>query len=285
MSTKNKTYPLIPEEERKCIWMTTGFISYKLCDRSYQCEICPLDQAIKNEELGEDDLGTPCGKVSPSEDNEMEGSPKSDSSNGDTMRHHVPINGSIFYHPDHCWVQVENPEQVKVGIDDLLAQLIMNVKVVILPQAGSFFGQGECCAHIIQDDYIVPVISPLSGFIQTVNPRLKKEPELIIADPRGEGWLITIKPGNLESDLKKLLFGRKALSWHQRGEKELIARNDLMRKHNPPAVGPTMQDGGVRIGCLHDMLDLVSPRQRAQILDFSISRTKYSKRLLSNQPG
>jgi glycine cleavage system H protein len=136
----------------------------------------------------------------------------------------------------------------------------MNVKVVILPQVGSFSGQGECCAHIIQDDYILPVISPLSGSIQTVNPRLKKEPELIIADPRGEGWLITIKPGNLESDLKKLLFGRKALLWYQREEKEIIARTDLMLKHNPQAVGPTMQDGGVRIGCLHDMLNIVSSK-------------------------
>jgi len=277
MSTKIKSYPLIPEEERKCVWMTTGFISYKLCDRSYQCETCPFDQAITNEEMGEDDLGTPCGKVSPSEENEMEGSPKNDSS--------IRINGSVFYHPDHCWVQVENPEQVKVGIDDLLTQLIMNVKVVILPRAGSFYGQGECCAHIIQDDYILPVISPLSGSIQTVNPRLKNEPELIIADPRGEGWLITMKPGNLESDLKKLLFGRKALSWYQREEKEIIARTDLILKHNPQAVGPTMQDGGVRIGCLHDMLNIVSSKQRAQILDFSISRTKYSKRFLSIQPG
>jgi glycine cleavage system H protein len=207
----------------------------------------------------------------------MEGSLKSDSS--------TRINWSIFYHPDHCWVQVENPEKVKVGIDDLLAQLIMNVKVVILPQAGSFYEQGECCAHIIQDDYILPVASPLSGSIQTVNPRLKKEPELIIADPRGEGWLITIKPGNLESDLKKLLFGRKALLWYQREEKEIIARTDLIVKHNPQAVGPTMQDGGVRIDCLHDMLNIVSPWQRAQILDFSISRTQYSKRLLSKQPG
>ena len=272
MSTKIKSYPLIPEEERKCVWMATGFISYKLCDRSYQCETCPLDQAIKNEELGEDDLGTPCGKVSPLEENGMEGSLKSDSS--------IRINGSIFYHPDHCWVQVENPEKVKVGIDDLLTQLIMNVKVVILPQVGSFYGQGECCAHIIRDDYILPVISPLSGSIQTVNHRLTKEPELIIADPRGEGWLITMKPRNLESDLKKFLLGRKALSWYQRKEKKIIARTDLMLKHDPQAVGPTMQDGGVRIGGLHDMLRSVSSKQRAQILDFSISRTKYSKRLL-----
>jgi glycine cleavage system H protein len=256
---KMKSYPLIPEEERKCVWMATGFISYKLCDRSYQCETCPFDQAIRNEELGDEDFRE-------SEENEPKGSQKSDSS--------TRINGSIFYHPDHCWAQVENPENVKVGIDELLSRLIMDVKVVILPQAGSFSGQGECFAHIILNDYILPVTSPLSGCIQTVNPRLKNEPELIIADPRGDGWLITIKPGNLENDLKKLLFGRQALLWYQREEKEILARVDSMLKHNARAVGPTMQDGGVRIDCLHDMLHGVNARQRAELLDFSIRRTR-----------
>ena len=263
MSAKNKSYPLIPEEERKCIWMNTGLISYKLCDRNYQCEVCPFDQAIKNEEMGEDDFQESEGDL-------MEESLKTDPS--------ARINGSIFYHPDHCWVKIENPEKVRIGIGNLLTQLITNVRVVVLPQVGNFTSQGECYAHIIQEDHILPIISPLSGSIQTVNSRLKKEPELITGDPRGDGWLITIKPENLESDLKNLLFGRKALLWYQRKETEIIALTDLMLKHNPQAVGPTMQDGGVRISCLQDVLNTVNSKQRAQILDSFITRRKDFKR-------
>jgi len=266
MGAKSASYPLIPEEERKCVWMATGFISYKLCDRNYQCDICPLDQAIRNDETGEGDLPE-------SGENWAEGSLQAEPS--------ALINGAIFYHPDHCWVKVENSDRARIGIDDLLTQLITEVKVVILPQAGSFTGQGECFAHIIQEDYILPVISPISGSIQTVNPRLEKEPELITNDPRGEGWLITVKPKHLESDLKNLLFGRKALSWYRREEKEIIARTDLILKHNPRGVGPTMQDGGVRISCLRDVLNVVNPRQRTQILDFSVARPKKFKRLLN----
>jgi glycine cleavage system H protein len=271
LSVKNSIYPLIPEEERKCIWMTTGFISYKLCDRNYQCEICPFDQAIKNEEGFEDD------SPESEEDDWVERSLASDPS--------TRINGYIFYHPDHCWVKVENPEKARIGIDALLTQLITDIKVVILPQAGSFTGQRECFAHIIQEDYILPVISPLSGSIQTVNPRLKKEPQLITEDPGGDGWLITIKPKNLESDLKNLLFGRKAFLWHQREEKAIIARTGLLLKHNPQAVGPTMQDGGVRISCLRDMLNIVNAKQRAQILDSAITKPKNSKRLSAKPTG
>jgi glycine cleavage system H protein len=260
MSTNTKSYPLIPKEERKCIWMTTGFISYKLCDRNYECEICPFDQAIKNEELRE-------GDFQESGDNWAEGSLNAEPS--------ALINRAIFYHHDHCWVKVENSERVRIGIDDLLTQLIAQVKIAILPQAGSFTGQGECFAHIIQEDYILPVISPLSGSVQTVNPRLEQEPELITNDPRGEGWLITVKPKHLESDLKNLLFGSKALSWYQREEKEIITRTWLILKHNPQGVGPTMQDGGGRISCLREVLNSVNTKQRTQILDFSVTRKKF----------
>jgi glycine cleavage system H protein len=266
MSAKAKSYPLIPEEEQKCVWMTTGFISYKLCDRNYRCEICPFDQAIKNDEMRESDFQE-------SGDNWAEGSLNAEPA--------ARINRSFFYHPDHCWVKVENSERVRIGIDDLLTQLLTRVKVAILPQEGSFTGQGECFAHMIQEDYILPVISPLSGSVQTVNPRLEKEPGLITDDPRGEGWLITVKPKNLESDIKNLLFGRKALAWYQMEEKEIIARTDLILKHNPQEVGPTMQDGGVRISSLREVLDIVNTQQRTQILDFSVTRQKKLSRLLN----
>jgi len=255
MSAKSKSYPMIPEEEQRCVWMTTGLISYKLCNRGHHCEVCPLDQALRNEEDAEDDF-----------QEEIEGSLESDPS--------ARINGSIFYHPDHCWAKVENPEKVRIGIDDLLTQLITNIKVVILPQVGSFIGQGECYAHIIQEDYILPLVSPLSGSIQTINHYLKKEPELVTNDPKGEGWLIIIKPENLESDLKNLLFGRKALLWYQKEENEIINKTDLILRRNHQDLGNTMQDGGVRINCLKDILNIVNPKQKTQILDFSVSKTK-----------
>ena len=262
MNAKNKNCPLIPEKERKCVWMSTGLISYKLCDRNLQCESCPFDQAIKNEAGREEGLEQ-------SADDWPEGPLATDPATG--------INGHIFYHPDHCWVNVENPELVKIGIDNLLAQLLADVKVVILPRTGGFTVQGECCAHIVQQDYIVPVIAPLSGCIRTANPRLQKNPELITADPGGAGWLIEIKPQDLEKDLKKLLFGRKALLWYQKAEKEIIAQVDLLIKRNLESLGTTMQDGGVRISRLQDMLGIVNAKQRAQILDFSINRLKNLK--------
>jgi signal transduction histidine kinase len=256
---KGTHYPLIPEEERKCVWMATGLISYKLCDRNYQCEQCRFDQAIKHQE----------GSAQGVHGNSAEGSSLGDPSAG--------INGSLFYHPDHCWVKVETCETARMGIDDLVSRLITKVKVVILPEVGSVAAQGDCCAHIIEDDHILPVISPLSGIVQAVNLRLKKEPGLISDDPRGAGWLIAIKPDNLEGDLKNLLFGREALLWRQGKEREIIAQSDSLLRRDFGELGLTMQDGGVVMSSLEDMLKVMNPLQRAQILDFSINRPRDSR--------
>lgn len=39
---------VIPNGERKCIWMDAGVVSYKLCTNQYQCNICDFDRAMSN---------------------------------------------------------------------------------------------------------------------------------------------------------------------------------------------------------------------------------------------
>jgi hypothetical protein len=36
----------------KCIWMTSGLIKYKLCDREFDCENCEFDKVIRNLSTG-----------------------------------------------------------------------------------------------------------------------------------------------------------------------------------------------------------------------------------------
>ena len=40
------TRRMIPEDEQMCIWMTTGMVSYKICDRNFECESCPLNLGL-----------------------------------------------------------------------------------------------------------------------------------------------------------------------------------------------------------------------------------------------
>jgi len=260
MGSTYKSYPLIPEGENKCVWMKTGLVSYKLCDKNYHCETCPFDRAMRN---GGSDAPFESGMP------EDEGS-LFDDSPSDAQ------GGSFLFHPDHCWVKVETHDRVKTGLDALITLLFANVQLVVLPTAGSFVEAGECFAHIILEEYVVPVISPLSGVIVETNQRLRDTPGLLASDPKGEGWLVAIRPDNLENDMKGLIFGRKAITWKQREESDISSRAYSFMKSSSSRIGPTMQDGGLPVTNLRDMLDSVSPRQRLQILDSILSRNRHS---------
>ncbi|MBN2109388.1 MAG: hypothetical protein JW832_18315 [Deltaproteobacteria bacterium] len=246
---KKKICHMIPEEEKQCVWMTSGLISYKLCTRDYRCEDCIFDQVIRNEAAVDAVAGHGDGQ-----------SAAASLSTADSLQEHA----ALFYHSGHCWAKVEDADQVRIGIDGILAQMVSPVRTVVLPQIGDPVLQGQSFAHIIQEKHIVELISPLTGTILSVNQGLKSEPQALAAEPWGRGWLVTIRPDNLEHDLKALMFGRKAMEWYGKKEHEFAtARAGMLGRHEPE-LGPTLQDGGELLASLADML---SPEQYERIID------------------
>ncbi len=252
---RKQEYQMIPAEEKKCIWMTTGLISYKLCALDYLCEECLFDQVMRNEmnvqvsrtvQPAAVDVGVITCAAAPQASN------------------------ALFYHQNHCWAKVEDPDEVRIGMDSILARLVANIKTVVLPQQGEIVTQGQCFAHVILAKHILQLVSPVSGTVATVNPELRKNPQLLVRAPWDKGWLATIKPDNLEQDLRSLLFGKKALAWYQ-GKEQIVARMGAATlNENSAALGPTLQDGGEPMPCFVNGL---SSEQFDQIIE-SLSRTE-----------
>lgn len=235
---RDKEYHMIPEEETQCVWMTAGLISYKLCTRELCCEECMFDQVMRNEAVGADQ-----------QDPHLQAAPPPQ-----CTRPPLSVMGALFYHRYHCWARVETPDEVRIGIDGILAALVARIKAVVLPCAGEAVTQDLCCAHIVQQRHILPLISPLSGSVQSVNQRLKKNPELIISDPWEEGWLLSIKPANLEHDVRALLCGSTAIEWYHTTEQHILQVRQSVLTQPGPDLGPTLQDGGARVSRLADLL-------------------------------
>ncbi|MDP2855405.1 MAG: glycine cleavage system protein H [Smithellaceae bacterium] len=255
LAMRKKEFHMIPEEEMKCIWMTAGLISYKLCTHDYRCEDCVFDQAMRNE------AAVPGGKTAPQPAHDS-GTPSSEPA--------PQAKAALFYHRNHCWAKVENPDEVRIGIDGILAKLVLQIKTVVLPQEGEVVTQGQCFAHIIQEKHILQLISPLTGAVHLANQRLKKNPHLLAHDPWEEGWLVTIQPENLEHELKTLLFGRKAMAWYQEKEQVVAQAGAAMLSSGGESLGKTLQDGGEQITGFADML---SSEQFDRIIELS-SRTE-----------
>jgi glycine cleavage system H protein len=206
--------------------MSAGLVLYKLCDRDYNCSICPFDQAMRGE---------------PEEAEGVRG----------LLFNLEPL---CFYHPCHLWVRIETPQRVLLGIDALLSFLIRDIKAIVFPKVGDSFSRDEQFCHIIEARGIVPLPCPISGTVTVVNLALKRRPELLKEDPYKAGFLVKMRPENLERDVKGLVFGREAQRWLGREEKRLLGL--LGSGHEERGVGPTMQDGGEALSVASELPDV-----------------------------
>jgi hypothetical protein len=150
----------------------------------------------------------------------------------------------------------------------------------VLPLSGRRYFQGENLCSIIQEDGILHIVFPVSGSILSVNQKLKDRPELVTKDPLGEGFLLTLRPKNLQRDQKHLFFGEAALSWYQK-ELERFKTVAVSELYGQERVGMTMQDGAIR---LRDIKRLVGPERYIQLLsaylrngEKDLPRSKYER--------
>ncbi len=173
------------------------------------------------------------------------------------------IKASLLYHPGHTWVQVERADEVRVGLDCFLKKILGSVKVVVLPLPGNRCRRGGHLASIIEESGILHIISPVSGTILSVNQKLKDQPDLVIRDPLGDGFLLRLKPKNLQRDQAHLLFGEAALSWNQQEWERLKTMVLSELNHGQQKVGMTMQDGGMK---LKDIRNLINPERYVELV-------------------
>ena len=259
-------YQLIPKKELKCVWMTAGLLSYKLCKYDLQCERCPLDWELRNlSSTPSFDSAAP-QEVKHISSEETGPTPplKKEGRGEEFLREDLSllnIKESLFYHPGHTWIKVEKADEVRIGLDYFLGKMIGKVKVIVLPLSGRRCLQGENLCSIIQEEGILHIVFPVSGLILSVNQKLKDQPELISRDPLGDGFLLTLKPKDLQRDQKHLFFGEEAFSWYRK-EWERFKEDVISELHHGEGrLGMTMQDGGIK---LKDIKKLIGPERYFQ---------------------
>jgi len=238
------------EHGMKCVWMTSGVISYKLCSINFFCEDCAFDRVMHNEAaLNNQKQG-------------MDGSLNLESTTvGQSTQR---LDGALFYHKNHCWVKVVTPDEVVIGINGILAKLIYGIKTVVLPKIGDAVTRDLIFAHVLQDKHIIPLIMPVNGIVTAVNTLLEKRPELLRTEFSEKGWLLTIKSVNLEKDLRTLSFGSRAAEWYRTKDRSIGDAIRAACTANNENIGPTMHDGGELVRNASEML---TPEQYSKILD------------------
>lgn len=237
------------QEALKCIWMGAGVVDYKLCSLNFDCENCPFDRVIRGVGIREtlepgDELG-------------------------------FRLNHSVFYHPAHVWVRVEEEGKVRVGLDDFAQKLAGRVYLTQLPGPGSETQPDRSCWAITHALGQTQLCAGVRGKIVCKNERLEQLPSLINTDPYGEGWAFVLEPENLQETLKSLVYGKEARNWYSHEIHEL--RTMLGESHG---MDLTIQDGGVLAPNWRDSVNeaMIHKFLSARVLNSTESGTKSARR-------
>ncbi|MFZ0493473.1 MAG: glycine cleavage system protein GcvH [Acidimicrobiia bacterium] len=98
------------------------------------------------------------------------------------------------YSQDHEWALMDADGRVRVGISDFAQDALGDIVYVELPEVGSSFGVGDSMCEVESTKSVSDVFAPVAGTVEDVNAALTERPELLNADPYGEGWIAVIAP-------------------------------------------------------------------------------------------
>ena len=217
-------------ESLPCVWMSAGLLAYRLCDREYACDDCPLDAAMRG-------IAVSAPGVAPAE--------------GAASAWRFPADRQ--YHHAHGWVLPLEHNRALVGLDVLAARLLAPAGSIVLPAVGSRIVAGGLVCWVKEESELIPLRSPVSGVVVDHNREVQEDPGLVLQSPYGDGWLFEVRCDTTTTDAGSLMGAQEA---ERRAADQLRhLRDQAMRVvGDSVGVGATLADGGELVTSLRGIL-------------------------------
>ncbi|MBU0692606.1 glycine cleavage system protein H [bacterium] len=181
-------------------------VAYKICDRNFQCETCPLDIGLRGgSESAEGSMITAM--------NRPEGvHPLRIALMSQMVQ---PLRwANRFFHPRHFWLQMLDQDRIRIGIDLIAASILGSIEGITLPEEGKRIERDAVCGGFIKGGRQFGIVSPITGVVIAVNESLTSWPNRLHLDPMEEGWLFEVRPEALHGELAHYRRGGKTWSWY-----------------------------------------------------------------------
>jgi glycine cleavage system H protein len=120
----------------------------------------------------------------------------------------------LYYTKEFEWLKVEG-DKVRVGVTDYAQKQLREIVYAELPSTGTTTKQNEPYGTVESVKAVSDLVAPVSGTIEEVNTEVQSKPELLNEDPYVKGWLMIMKPSNLQAELAKLMNFNQAVEWHK----------------------------------------------------------------------
>lgn len=204
--------------QQQCRHMLTGRVPAYFCGNNYDCNHCPFDQMLEDQwQLFAPPLPPNLQEVFGIE---------------------VPL--SAYLHRGHTWATVEDGGRVRLGVDAFVQRVFGAAEEVRLPRVGEVLSQDVVGLGLARQGRRAPVLAPIDGIVEAVNPEVRRHPQVVHDYPYEDGWLAVVTPTQLKPNLENLLFGEKNLAWMHHETHHLLG---LL----PASVGLSLPDGGALV--------------------------------------
>jgi glycine cleavage system H protein len=120
----------------------------------------------------------------------------------------------LYYTKEFEWLKIEG-DKVRVGITDHAQKQLREIVYAELPTQGSSIKQNDPYGSVESVKAVSDLVAPISGTIEQVNAEVQSKPELLNEDPYNKGWLLIVKPANLQAELANLMDFNKSVEWHK----------------------------------------------------------------------
>jgi glycine cleavage system H protein len=120
----------------------------------------------------------------------------------------------LYYSKDFAWVKIEE-DKIRMGITDFAQKSLREIVYAELPNVGGEVKQGEPYGTVESVKAVSDLVAGISGTIEQVNEEVKSKPETLNEDPFGKGWLLVVKPLDLQTELANLMDFNAAVEWHE----------------------------------------------------------------------
>ena len=236
----------IPDRTRTelpCVWVSAGVLSYRLCDREYECEGCPLYQALRGGASAE---GMAAGAVL--------AAPVASSGVEDPVGRYLAELGSgctlrldRAYSADGLWMESEPEGALRIGLDDYTLRLLQPVDGVVLPRPGVWLGHGAPCAWVNRGRLAIALRCPVAGEVVEVHSHP------VLASPQCGGgadgrWWFRLIPHESLAATAGLYRNEALLSWFLGRVRAVHRELDAVMTPAPlggTAATPSLNDGGI----------------------------------------
>ena len=220
---------VLPPDERPCLWMSAGLVSYKLCDRQMDCGRCPLDAALRGEPTVPRDA---------------------------LARHLGPrwvFPADRRYTPGHLWVRPLDG-RLRVGLDALAVAIIGVVGGRHAASEGAALLAGGVAGRLECRFGPLRVRAPLEACLVRWNPALDEQPDLCTTAPYGDGWLFELAPAAGWGDRTDLLSAPAIRHRAELDVRRFRRQVGMLLLSGLDAVGATLADGGIWLSDVAEMI-------------------------------